>query len=101
VSGSSATSGKLLLTTKSGSWVVDIGSLKTTIEFERHFNVSAQVLQLAPRVEYIAFMAWSAGRDAGYPLPDDFDTFLGELVKWDDVDEDGSANDVNPTDGGQ
>jgi hypothetical protein len=79
--------------------VVGISSIKNTVAFERHFNVSAQVLSMSPRVEYIAFMAYSAASAAGIDVPDTFDGFLDKLDDISVVDE--ADTDPNPTDGGQ
>ncbi len=97
---SAAVNGNIAFTTKSGSYVVDIAGIKNTVAFERHFNVSAQVLQMAPRLEYIAFLAWTAGRSAGLPVADTFDGFLDEVRDLEVIDTDEKA-DANPTDGGQ
>jgi hypothetical protein len=97
---SSAVNGNISFTTPAGSFTVDIASIKNTIQFERHFNVSAQVLQMAPRLEYIAFMAWSSAVSKGLPVPDDFDEFLDVVEDLQVVDE-ADQPDVNPTDGGQ
>ena len=94
-----AVNGNIEFTTKSGSYIVDIASLKVVIEFERHFNVSAQVMNMAPRVEYVAYMAWAAARSQGIPVADTFDAFVDELVDIEQVD--GEQTDQNPTDGGQ
>ena len=97
---SSAVNGNISFTTPAGSFTVDIASIKNTIQFERHFNVSAQVLQMAPRLEYIAFMAWSAAKSEGLPVADEFDGFLDEVTDLEVV-EDGAPPDANPTDGAQ
>jgi hypothetical protein len=98
----SAVNGNIAFTTPAGSYVVDIASIKNTVAFERHFNVSAQVLQMAPRLEYIAFLAWSAGRSAGLPIADSFDGFLDEVSDLEVIDTDEDEKpDANPTDGGQ
>lgn len=97
---SAAVNGNIAFTTKSGSYVVDIAGIKNTVAFERHFNVSAQVLQMAPRLEYIAFMAWSAARSNDLPVADTFDGFLDEVEDLEVID-DGKPADSNPTDGGQ
>jgi hypothetical protein len=95
-----AVNGNIAFTTDAGSYVVDIASIKNTVAFERHFNVSAQVLQMAPRLEYIAFLAWTAGRSAGLHVADTFDGFLDEVRDLEVIDTDEKA-DANPTDGGQ
>ena len=95
-----AVNGNIAFTTDAGSYVVDIASIKNTVAFERHFNVSAQVLQMAPRLEYIAFLAGTAGRSAGLPVADTFDGFLDEVRDLEVIDTDEKA-DANPTDGGQ
>jgi hypothetical protein len=94
-----AVNGNIEFTTKSGSYIVDIASLKVVIQFERHFNVSAQVMNMAPRVEYLAYMAWAAARAQNMPVADTFDGFVDELVDIEQVD--GEQTDQNPTDGGQ
>lgn len=95
-----AVQGNIRFTTASGEWVVDIASIRNTIAFERHFDISAQILQMSPRLEYIAFMAWSAARSADLPVADTFDGFLDEIVDLEVVE--GEANrDANPTDGDQ
>jgi hypothetical protein len=55
---------------------------------------------MAPRLEYIAFLAWTAGRSAGLPVADTFDGFLDEVRDLEVIDTDEKA-DANPTDGGQ
>jgi hypothetical protein len=96
---SSAVSGDISFTIKGVSHVVDISSIKNTVAFERHFNVSAQVLAMSPRVEYIAFMAWTAAQSAGIAVPDTFDGFLDEVEDIEVVEGDGGA--PNPTNGAQ
>lgn len=96
----SAVNGNISFTTGAGTFTVDIASIKNTIAFERHFNVSAQVLQMAPRLEYVAFMAWSAAKSQGLPVADDFDGFLDEVEDL-EVIEDADQQDANPTGGGQ
>ena len=46
-----AVDGNIKFTAKGVDHVVDISSIKNTVQFERHFNVSAQVLTIDPRVE--------------------------------------------------
>jgi hypothetical protein len=65
----SAVSGNISFTIGTAKHVVDIASIRNTIAFERHFNVSAQVLQMAPRLEYIAFLAWKAAFHGGHTGP--------------------------------
>lgn len=91
--------GGIRFSTPSGEWTVQITGMKNIILFERHFNVSAQVLQMSPRLEYLAFMAWTAARGQGLPVADDFDGFIDELVDIESVDAEG-ATDANPTAGG-
>lgn len=95
----SSVAGNIQFTIRGVNHVVDISSIKNTISFERHFNVSAQVLAMSPRVEYIAFMAWSAAVADGLDVPDDFDKFVDVLDNIEVMDADETA--VNPTDGGQ
>lgn len=95
-----AVSGNIEFTVKSGSYVVDIASIKNTVAFERHFNVSAQVLQMAPRLEYIAYLAWTAAKSQGLNVPDTFDGFLDEVEDLEVIEGDTPA-DANPTDGDQ
>jgi len=95
-----AVQGNIRFSTADGEWVVDIASIKNTIAFERHFDISAQVLQMSPRLEYVAFMAWSAARSAELPVADTFDGFLDEVVDLAIVD-DGEERDANPTGGDQ
>lgn len=95
----SAVNGNISFTIPEGSFTVDIASIKNTIQFERHFNVSAQVLQMAPRLEYVAFMAWSAAKAEGLPVADDFDGFLDQVEDLEVIDTDAKA-DANPTAGG-
>ena len=54
---------------------------------------------MSPRVEYIAFMAWSAARSDGLDVPDDFDAFVDVLDNIEVLD--GPEEAANPTDGGQ
>ena len=95
----SAVAGNIQFTVAGVDHVVDISSIKNTIAFERHFNVSAQVLAMSPRVEYIAFMAWSAAVADGLDVSDDFDRFVDVLDNIEVMDADETA--ANPTDGGQ
>jgi hypothetical protein len=97
---SKAVSGSIRFETKSGSYVVDIADIRVVIGFERHFNTSAQVIQMSPRVEYIAYMAWKAAQLQGVAVPDDFEGFIDELVDIEQVEGD-EPRDANPTDGGQ
>lgn len=94
-----AVSGGIRFTLAGEPHVVDISSIKNTVEFERHFNVSAQVLSMAPRLEYIAFMAYTAAKSANVAVPDTFDGFLDDVQDLEVVDDEGQ--DLNPTDGGQ
>lgn len=95
-----AVQGNIRFQTAAGEWVVDIASIKNTVAFERHFDISAQVLQMSPRLEYVAFMAWSAARSAELPVADTFDGFLEEVIDLAIVDA-GKERDANPTDGDQ
>ena len=95
-----AVQGNIRFSTAAGEWVVDIASIKNTIAFERHFDISAQVLQMSPRLEYVAFMAWSAARSAELPVADTFDGFLDEVVDLEVVEGEGDR-DANPTAGDQ
>jgi len=83
-------------------FTVDISPPPIAIQFERHFDVQATALQMAPRLEYIAFMAWAAARRAGVAVPADFDEFVNVL---DDIEvieaPKGKAPNANPTAGGQ
>lgn len=94
-----ADKGGVKFSTAKGEWTVSIASTKNIIMFERHFNVSPQVLEKAPRLEYIAFMAWSAAKDQGIPVAGDFDGFIDELIDLETVEGDGTT-DENPTAGG-
>jgi hypothetical protein len=96
----SAVSGNISFTIGTAKHVVDIASIRNTIAFERHFNVSAQVLQMAPRLEYIAFLAWKAASTAGIAVPKTFDGFVDVVEDLEVIDGDVPA-DSNPTDGGQ
>lgn len=96
----SAVAGNIRFTAAGVDHVVDISSIKNTVAFERHFNVSAQVLTMAPRVEYLAFMAWTAAQADGLDVPSDFDGFLDVLDDLSVV-EDSDETAANPTDGGQ
>jgi len=96
---SSAPSGKIKFKTAAGEWQVEIAGFKNVIAFERHFNVGAVVLERAPRLEYVAYMAWTAARDAGLPVADKFDRFIDDVIELEVVDEDGP--DQNPSDEGQ
>lgn len=96
---SQAVSGGISFTIGGVSHAVDISSIKNTVAFERHFNVSAQVLSIAPRLEYIAFMAYTAAQSAGIEVPDTFDGFLDVVDNLEVIDQPEEAG--NPTDGGQ
>ena len=79
---------------------VDISAASHAIRFERHFDTSAEILQMAPRLEYIAFLAWSAATAAGLAVPADFDDFIAVIDDMEVIDE-GKPADANPTAGGQ
>lgn len=96
---SEAVSGGIRFTLGGNAHTVNIAGIRNTVEFERHFNVSAQVLTMAPRLEYIAFMAWTAARSAGIEVPDTFDGFLDAVDNLEVVENE--AQEANPTDGGQ
>lgn len=100
MSAGSAVSGDIEFTIDGHTHVVGISSIKNTVEFERHFNVSAQVLSMSPRVEYVAFMAYTAAQSAGIDVPDTFDGFL-DVVEDLQVVDDEKRPEANPTDGGQ
>lgn len=91
--------GKIYFKTAAGEWQVDIAGFKNVIAFERHFNTGAVVLELAPRLEYVAYMAWTAACDAGLPVADKFDQFIDDIIELEVVDEEGP--DQNPSDEGQ
>ena len=93
--------GSIKFRTDKGEFVVAIDTIKNAIAFERKFNVSATVLAVQPRIEWLAFMAYAAAKDQGLPVGDDFDAFVGTLDGIEAIgdDEDGEA--VNPTDGEQ
>ena len=95
----SAVNGQIAFTIAGEKHVVDISSIKNTVAFERHFDVSAQVLAMSPRLEYIAFMAYTAASSAGQKVPDTFDGFLDVVDDLEILDE--SPEKANPTDGGQ
>jgi hypothetical protein len=92
--------GGVSFTVGSGSYVVDVGSVYCLVEFERHFKTSAQILQMEPRLEHIAWLAHSAAKTEGLEVPGDFDDFLKE-VKDLEVVEGTEVQTTNPTDGGQ
>ena len=96
----SAVNGNIQFTAKGVDHVVDIAGIKNTVLFERHFNVSAQVLTMSPRVEYLAFMAWTAAQADGLDVPGKFDDFLDVVTDLSIVDGEGDEA-ANPTDGGQ
>jgi hypothetical protein len=96
----SAVNGNIQFTGKGVDHVVDIAGVKNTVLFERHFNVSAQILTMSPRVEYLAFMAWTAARSDGLDVPAEFDDFLDVVEDLSIVDQEDSEA-ANPTDGGQ
>lgn len=101
MTGRKAVQGNIRFTLVSGEPMsVDISPARYVIAFERHFNVSGQVLQLSPRLEYIAFLAWSAATAAGLAVPAEFDDFIAAIDDIEVVDGDTPA-DANPTDGGQ
>jgi len=92
--------GGVTFTVDSGSYVVDVGSVYCLVEFERHFKTSAQILQMEPRLEHIAWLAYSAATTNGIDVPDTFDDFLKQ-VKDLEVVEGPDLETANPTDGGQ
>lgn len=97
---SSAVEGNIRFTTDQGEFTVAIDTIKNAIAFERKFNVSATVLAIQPRLEWLAFMAWAAARDKGLPVADDFDVFVDQLQGIEAVEvEDEDA--ANPTNGDQ
>lgn len=92
--------GSIKFTTDKGEFVVAIDTIKNAIAFERKFNVSATVLSVQPRIEWLAFMAYSAAKDDGLPVGDDFDAFVDSLEGIEAV-SDGDDDQANPTDGEQ
>ena len=99
---SDAVEGSIRFTTDKGSFTVAIDTIKNAIAFERRFNVSATVLAVQPRLEWLAFMAWQAGRDKGLPVGDDFDAFVDSLKGIEAVEQDEDQNEgANPTNGDQ
>ena len=95
----SGVSGEIEFTMSGHTHVVSISSIKNTVEFERHFDVSAQVLTMRPRVEYLAYMAYTAAKTAGIDVPATFDDFLEVLEDINAIDDEATA--PNPTAGGQ
>jgi hypothetical protein len=95
-----AVNGNISFTIGDVSHVVDISPAGIAIAFERHFDTPATILQMAPRLEYIAFLAWSAACRAGLPVPDDFDEFVNVVDDLEVIDT-GVPADANPTAGGQ
>jgi len=95
-----AVTGNIRFTIGGVPHVVDISSIKAVVQFERHFDTSAQVLSMSPRMEYIAFMAWTAAGNAGIEVPEEFDDFLDAVDEIEVVDDE-DGRDVLPTDGGQ
>lgn len=79
---------------------VDISPARHAILFERHFDTSAEILQMAPRLDHIAFLAWSAATSAGLAVPAEFDDFVLALDDIEVIAGDKPA-DANPTAGGQ
>lgn len=92
--------GSIRFTTDKGTFTVAIDTIKNAIAFERKFNTSATVLAVQPRLEWLAFMAWQAGRDKGLPVGDDFDAFVDNLQSIEAVDDDNDEG-ANPTNGDQ
>lgn len=92
--------GNIRFVTDKGEFTVAIGTIKNAIAFERKFNVSATVLSVQPRLEWLAFMAWQAGRDQGLPVGDDFDAFVDSLHAIDAIDDEPGEG-ANPTNGDQ
>ena len=92
--------GNIRFVTDNGEFTVAIDTIKNAIAFERKFNVSATVLAVQPRLEWLAFMAWQAGRDAGLPVGDDFDAFVDSLRGIEAI-EDEPGEGANPTNGDQ
>ena len=90
----------LRFTTTGGTWTVQIGGYKNIVHFERHFNTSAQVLERAPRVEYVLYLAWDAAIAEGLPVPEKFDAFIDEIVDFEELEDEAGA-DENPTPGDQ
>jgi hypothetical protein len=95
-----AVEGNIRFTTSKGEFTVAIDTIKNAIAFERRFNVSATVLAIQPRLEWLAFMAWQAGRDKGLPVGDDFDAFVDSLVSIESVETETDEG-ANPTNGDQ
>lgn len=55
------------------------------IQMERKYDVSVNELQIAPRMEWISFVAWNACKRQGQ-TQQDFDSWL-ETVEFETVDE--------------
>jgi len=98
---SDAVEGNIRFTTDKGEFTVAIDTIKNAIAFERKFNVSATVLAVQPRLEWLAFMAWQAGRDKGLPVGDNFDAFVDSLQGIEAVEQDELEDGANPTNGDQ
>lgn len=95
-----AVEGNIRFTTDKGEFTVAIDTIKNAIAFERRFNVSATVLAVQPRLEWLAFMAWQAGKDKGLPVGDDFDVFVDSLQGIEAIETDTDEG-ANPTNGDQ
>ena len=94
-----AVSGQVRFTTDTGTFDVAIDTIKNAVAFERKFNVSASVLSVEPRVEWLAFMAFTAAQDKGIPVGRDFDRFVNSLTDIEAVEDSGEGS--SPTDGEQ
>lgn len=93
--------GSIKFRTDKGEFVVAIDTIKNAIAFERKFNVSATVLAVQPRIEWLAFMAYAAAKEEGLPVGDDFDAFVGTLEGIEAMSDEDEGEGVNPTDGEQ
>lgn len=94
-----AVSGNIRFTIGGVSHDVDIAAIKPVIQFERHFDCSSEILSMAPRLEYVAYMAFVAAQNAGIDVPETFDDFLDVVQDLEVVDD--QPRDANPTGGGQ
>lgn len=96
-----AVEGSIRFTTDRGTFTVAIDTIRNAIAFERKFNVSATVLAVQPRLEWLAFMAFKAAQDKGLPVGEDFDAFVDSLEGIEAVEQDELDDGANPTNGDQ
>ncbi len=83
----------LQVTESGGTPVAVTAGAADFIALERKYGIGPKDLGDNPRLEYLAFLAWSAMRRTGPGVPD-FDTFVGTL---DDIEGESGKGQDPPT----